>query len=462
MRISILHVRTPLLLLALVEGATLACAPRLASWLARNLSFLPPLGPTPPGSASAAFAALGLVSLVSVGLYSPRQRSNAAGVAARIVVAIAIAVALSALLYYFAPAVGMGRRILLLSAGIAVVACVMFRFAFDRLFKEGIFKRRVLVFGAGQRAATLAKLRRRTDTYGFNLVAFVAADGDVPSVPEDRQLRRPPDLYRWAQENEIDEIVLAMDDRRREFPMEELLECRLAGIAVLDLASFLERETGKLRFDVLNPSWIVLGEGFRDSNFQQGIGRAFDLAASLLLLVPALPLMLLAALAILVEDGWRAPVLYRQTRVGRFNQRFDLLKLRTMRENAEEDGAVWAVPNDPRITRVGAVLRLSRIDELPQLVNVLRGQMAFVGPRPERPEFVDHLSRKLPYYRARHAVKPGITGWAQLCYPYGASDDDALQKLQYDLYYVKNRNLVFDLAIMLQTVEVVLWQKGAR
>lgn len=244
--------------------------------------------------------------------------------------------------------------------------------------------------------------------------------------------------------------------------MEELLECRLAGIAVLDLASFLERETGKLRFDVLNPSWIVLGEGFRDSNFQQGIGRAFDLAASLLLLVPALPLMLLAALAILVEDGWRAPVLYRQTRVGRFNQRFDLLKLRTMRENAEEDGAVWAVPNDPRITRVGAVLRLSRIDELPQLVNVLRGQMAFVGPRPERPEFVDHLSRKLPYYRARHAVKPGITGWAQLCYPYGASDDDALQKLQYDLYYVKNRNFVFDLAIMLQTVEVVLWQKGAR
>ena len=192
-----------------------------------------------------------------------------------------------------------------------------------------------------------------------------------------------------------------MGDLRVEFPMMELLECRLAGIDVLALASFLERETSKVRFDVLNPSWIVFGDGFRDSPFQQLLGRAFDVTASTALLLPALPLMLLTALAIRIEDGWRAPVLYRQRRVGRYNQPFELLKFRSMQVNAEVDGAVWATPNDPRITRVGAFIRLSRIDELPQLINVLRNEMSFVGPRTERPEFVKTLAERLPYYRSR-------------------------------------------------------------
>jgi sugar transferase (PEP-CTERM system associated) len=252
-----------------------------------------------------------------------------------------------------------------------------------------------------------------------------------------------------------------MDDRRRDFPMEDFLECRLAGIDVLELASFLERETGKVRLDVLNPSWIVLGEGFKDSTLQQALVRAFDVLVSILLLVPAIPLLLLAAAAIRLEDGWRAPILYRQQRVGRYNKVFELLKLRSMRENAEQTGAVWAVPDDPRITRVGSFIRKTRIDELPQLVNVLRGDMSFVGPRPERPEFVEQLAKAIPYYRGRHAVKPGITGWAQLCYPYGASEKDALEKLQYDLFYVKNRSLLFDFAILVQTVEVIVWRKGA-
>jgi sugar transferase (PEP-CTERM system associated) len=282
------------------------------------------------------------------------------------------------------------------------------------------------------------------------------------AVPADRLVRRPPDLFRWSIENEIDEVVLAMDDRRRDFPMDDLLECRLAGIDVLELSSFLERETGKVRLDVTNPSWIVLGEGFRESSHLLVIERMFDVVVSLLLLIPALPLMLLTAIAIRIEDGLRAPILYRQIRVGRYNKPFQVLKFRSMRQNAEEDGAVWAVANDPRITRVGACIRKTRIDELPQLLNVLRGDMSFVGPRPERPEFVDELAKRLPYYRSRHAVKPGITGWAQLCYPYGASDQDALEKLQYDLYYVKHRSFLLDLAIVLQTVEVVLWGKGAR
>jgi sugar transferase (PEP-CTERM system associated) len=244
--------------------------------------------------------------------------------------------------------------------------------------------------------------------------------------------------------------------------MDDLLECRLAGIDVLELSSFLERETGKVRLDVTNPSWIVLGEGFRETSHLLVIERMFDVLVSLLLLIPALPLMLLTAIAIRIEDGLRAPILYRQIRVGRYNKPFQVLKFRSMRQNAEEDGAVWAVANDPRITRVGACIRKTRIDELPQLLNVLRGDMSFVGPRPERPEFVDELAKRLPYYRSRHAVKPGITGWAQLCYPYGASDQDALEKLQYDLYYVKHRSFLLDLAIVLQTVEVVLWGKGAR
>ena len=462
-RIFNLHVRLPLLLLALFEGVSLLLAPHLVRWMGSgSLGFTLNLGPEPTLAATVVFAVLGLLTLMAVGLYSTRQRCNAAGVATRVAVAIVWAVAISALLFYFVPGVGMGRRILIATAFVSILLCLAVRVVFNRLFQGSLFKRRVLVFGAGRRAATLTKLRRKSDTNGFVLVAFIAAQGDVVTVPAGQLVRRPPDLFRWAKLNEIDEVVLAMDDRRVEFPMMELLECRLAGIDVLELASFLERETSKVRFDVLNPSWIVFGDGFRDSPFQQLIGRAFDVTVSTALLIPALPLMMLAALAIRIEDGWRAPVLYRQRRVGRYNQPFELLKFRSMQVNAEVDGAVWATPNDPRITRVGAFIRLSRIDELPQLINVLRNEMSFVGPRPERPEFVKTLAERLPYYRSRHAVKPGITGWAQVCYPYGASDKDALEKLQYDLYYVKNRNLLFDLAILVQTVEVVLWQKGAR
>jgi sugar transferase (PEP-CTERM system associated) len=218
-----------------------------------------------------------------------------------------------------------------------------------------------------------------------------------------------------------------------------------------------------VRLDVLNPSWIIFGEGFRVSLVQRALERGFDVAATLGLLLVSAPFMIAVTLAIWIEDGLRAPVLYRQRRVGRHGAVFDVLKFRSMRTDAEPTGeAVWAVKNDPRVTRVGAVIRKTRLDELPQLFNVLRGDMSFVGPRPERPEFVHQLEERIPYYRERHTVKPGITGWAQLCYPYGSSERDAIEKLQYDLYYVKNRSLLFDLVILIQTVEVVLWGKGAR
>jgi sugar transferase (PEP-CTERM system associated) len=450
-------------MLALTEGGLLLFAPHLATWMGVG-TFGDEVGTSsrPVLAGSIIFAILGIASLIAVGLYSTRLRTDLTGVAVRVVAGISAAVALSALVYYFWPSISIGRRTLFMAAAIGAVTSLAVRLVFERLFEDELFRRRVLVYGAGRRASTLLKLRRRSDTRGFRLVAFMAAEGDELSAPDDRLVRRPPDLFRWAREQLIDEIVVAMDDRRRDFPLEELLECRLSGVDVLELATFLERETGKVRLDVTNPSWIVLGEGFRESSLLQAIERTFDIMVSLALLLPALPLMLLTAIAIRLEDGLHAPVFYRQSRVGRYNQPFQILKFRSMCQNAEEEGAVWALPRDPRITRVGAIIRRTRIDELPQLINVLRGDMSFVGPRPERPEFVDELAKSLPYYRSRHAVKPGITGWAQLCYPYGASDHDALEKLQYDLFYVKHRSLIFDLVIVLQTVEVVLWGKGAR
>jgi sugar transferase (PEP-CTERM system associated) len=234
-------------------------------------------------------------------------------------------------------------------------------------------------------------------------------------------------------------------------------------VDITDIATFLERETGRVMLDVLNPSWLIFSDGFRRDMARRITRRSFDLLAGALLFVLALPFMMLTIIAIKLEDGLRAPVIYRQLRVGMLDRQFNILKFRSMRTDAEKDGvAQWARENDDRTTRVGRVIRKSRLDELPQLFNVIRGDMSFVGPRPERPEFVATLSESIPYYRERHWVKPGITGWAQICYPYGSSERDAIEKLQYDLYYVKNHNLVFDFMILLQTAEVVLWRHGAR
>jgi sugar transferase (PEP-CTERM system associated) len=348
-------------------------------------------------------------------------------------------------------------------AGLAFVALSAIRFVFMKVVDEDLFKRRVLVFGCGWQAKSIAQLRRRSDQRGFVIVGYIAANGEKCIVPAERVVKPEGTLLDFGRAHRIDEIVVAMDDRRLAFPVQDLLECRLSGIEIVDLVSFLERETGKVRLDVLNPSWMIFGEGFRRDALRLASERAFDVLAGICLLAVAWPLMLLVALAIKLEDGWSAPVLYRQTRVGLEGRLFNVLKFRSMTTDAERDGqARWAEKRDPRITRVGAVIRKIRFDELPQILNVLRGDMSFVGPRPERPEFVDELNDLIPYYRERHYVKPGITGWAQLCYPYGSSTHDAAEKLQYDLYYVKNHSLIFDLMILLQTAEVILWGKGGR
>jgi len=254
-----------------------------------------------------------------------------------------------------------------------------------------------------------------------------------------------------------------MDERRQGFPIRELLDCRLAGIDVSDLSTFLERETGRVRLDVLNPSWLIFGEGFKRGSIRLQSKRALDLVAASILFILTCPLMVATVLAIKLEDGWRSPVFYQQERVGFGGRIFKLLKFRSMRVDAEVAGQPqWAQKKDARVTRVGAVIRKLRIDELPQILNVLKAEMGLVGPRPERPQFVSQLAEKIPYYIERLSVKPGITGWAQLCYPYGSSEQDALEKLQYDLYYIKNGNLLFDIFILVQTAEVVLLGKGAR
>jgi sugar transferase (PEP-CTERM system associated) len=243
--------------------------------------------------------------------------------------------------------------------------------------------------------------------------------------------------------------------------VQELLECRLKGVKVTELSTFFEREYQQVILESLNPSWMVLGDGFRQGVFRTVVKRFFDLAASTALLLVALPVIVLAAMCILLESG--LPVLYRQERIGQNGRIFTIYKLRSMKNGAESDGTPrWADSNDDRNTRVGRILRKLRIDELPQIINVFKGEMSFVGPRPERPFFVDQLVQQIPYYALRHSIKPGITGWAQVQYHYGASLDDAVEKLQYDLYYVKNHTLFLDLMVLIATMRVVLWDRGAR
>ena len=468
MRIRILGQFVPASLgaLALIEVG-LACLALYAAVLIRfqtpisHLSNLEEeLGPLWPRALL--YSVIVAVCMLAFGLYSSRQRAQLGGIFVRLVAALVVASGAIAAVFYLIPSLQLWRGV----AALAVIgtggAVLVSRLVFARAVDQEIFKRRVLVYGAGASATAVADLRRSADRRGFFLAGFVLPPGEDPAVPGERLLDPAGDLRGLCERLNVSEVVVAMDDRRRGFPIRELLECRLAGIDVTELLTFLERETGRVRIDVLNPSWMIFGQGFRRDPLRLFSSRTMDLLASLAVLALSLPLMLLTLIAIKIEDGWRAPALYTQARVGLGGRTFNVLKFRSMRPDAELGGAQWAQHKDPRVTRVGAIIRKLRVDELPQVINVLRGHMSFVGPRPERPEFVQHLAEKIPYYVQRHCVKPGITGWAQLCYPYGSSEQDALEKLQYDLYYIKNNSLLFDVAILVQTAEVVLLGKGAR
>ncbi len=328
---------------------------------------------------------------------------------------------------------------------------------------RAVFPHRILVLGTGADARAVEQCLADANQPNLRLMGFYPLEQPAkPAVPAFRIVSRGWAIDEAAWRLGVDEVVVAVREQRGGvLPLEQLLSCRVSGIRVTDLAGFYERIRGEVPIDSLKASWLIYGDGFRQSQSRHLVKRTFDLLAALALLALTAPIMLLAGLAIALESGF--PLIYRQERVGARGQKFMLLKFRSMVRDAEPDGAAqWASVNDARVTRVGRFLRRTRIDELPQLLNVLKGEMSFVGPRPERQCFVAELSERIPFYGVRHSVKPGITGWAQVRCAYGASVEDAVRKLQFDLYYVKNHTFLLDLLILLETVRVVLFGEGAR
>jgi sugar transferase (PEP-CTERM system associated) len=343
-------------------------------------------------------------------------------------------------------------------------AIVGTRFLILPMINVGALKRRVLVIGVGELARRIERLVATNDNRGFVVVEYLRLANEAPRIGSTYIDHRRSDggrsIAEIADEKFIDEVVIALCERRG-LPADDLLDCKLGGINVSEFLTFWERETGKIDLEALHPSWLFFSDGFRINWYTNLVKRLFDVVVSLIAIAVTLPIIAVIAAAIRLEG--RGPIFYAQERVGLNGRRFRLLKFRSMSVNAETDGVPrWAAANDQRITRVGALIRKPRFDEIPQIINVLKGDMSLVGPRPERPFFVESLMKEIPYYNERHRVKPGISGWAQINYPYGASIDDAREKLTYDLYYVKNRSLFLDLVILLPTARVVLWPEGVR
>ena len=339
---------------------------------------------------------------------------------------------------------------------ILTVALFGWRLGFTWLVQLPILVERVYVLGTGERAQRLVQGLRQNPELGVEIASWTGKmEG---GVTRDSMAAH---LMEAVHRQKVHRVIVATPDRRGTIPMQELLQLRMEGVKIEEATTYLEKMSGKIEVENLYPSWLVFGEGFRRSTAFTLIRRGLSIVISLLGLILALPLLPLIILAIRLDS--RGPVFYTQTRVGKGGRLFQVVKFRTMRQDAEAaNGAQWADNNDPRVTRVGKLLRSSRLDEIPQLWCVLRGDMAFVGPRPERPEFVEWLSKEIPYYGVRHMVRPGVTGWAQIKYKYGSTVDDAREKLQYDLFYIKNASIGLDLLIVFQTVKTVLLRRGAQ
>jgi sugar transferase (PEP-CTERM system associated) len=408
--------------------------------------------------------ALSMVVLNTVvGLYQRNPGRTIAQTTARIVLSLLLAVPVAWAIFTFLPRAAAWNDTLRLAVPLAFVTFVAIRGIAAHSGMAPMLTRRTLVLGTGAEAVavenSIGSLGQAVRFLGF----FPAKKADAAhQVPGNRVLGSGMDLVDAARRYKVDEIIVAVRERRGGvLPLRELLDCKLMGVRVLDLSSYYERAVGQLRLDSLHASWLIFGDGFRQGVTRSLVKRLFDVGAALVLLVLASPVMLLTAVVIALESGF--PIIYRQERVGQGGRLFNVIKFRSMRRDAEVDGKPrWATNNDDRVTRTGRIIRKLRIDELPQLFNVLRGDMSLVGPRPERPYFVDQLAREIPYYAVRHSVKPGVTGWAQVRYHYSASLEDAVQKLQYDLYYVKNHTLFLDIVILFETVGVVLTGEGAQ
>jgi len=366
------------------------------------------------------------------------------------------------LVFYIAPELYFGRGILSLIFILGALGIFAARIIFFKTSELRFLETRILFLGGGPLAKECSDLAAESNNYHhYNITGFIPVPSEELCVPQAKLLkvRDGDSLVSLASRYNVAEIVVSVQNRRGGFPIKELLDCKLQGVKVTDAATFFERETCQIRVDSLQPSWLVFGGGFDQSYIRTFMKRGFDLVCSAIILVVSLPVMVLTALLIYLEDG--APVFYSQERVGKDGKTFKVHKFRSMRSDAEKGGKPqWAAHNDPRVTRIGNFIRRVRIDELPQILNVFAGEMSFVGPRPERPYFVEQLIEVVPYYNVRHSIKPGITGWAQVRYGYGSSAEDALQKLQYDLYYVKNNSLFLDVLVLIDTLKVVLFRSG--
>ncbi len=420
------------------------------------------IGPLWPKSIT--FALVMIFSMIALGLYDRASWSweGRSAMVLRVLASFLFAVFPLSFIFYVAPELSVWRGPALLSFVISLVGIISVRLVFFRVVDTAVFKQRVLVLGAGKNACEIRKLEGESSLQGIDIVGYVHVSRDHDVIEDKRVVHLDHPLRDIVSENQIDEIVLAVDDRRKALPVHEILDCKMDGVTVIDMMTFFERETGKVKLELVNPSWLFMSDGFRISNVSLALKRSLDILISLLFLPIFLPFMLVIVIAIWLESRGQGPVIYSQTRVGDGGKEFQIYKFRSMSVDAEQDGvAQWAKKHDARVTRVGALIRKIRLDELPQLFNIIKGDMSFVGPRPERPEFVKELEEQYPYYRERHRLRPGLTGWAQIRYEYGSNSEDAFEKLQYDLYYTKNFSIFLDLLIILHTIEVVLMGKGA-
>lgn len=410
-----------------------------------------------------AFAFAMIFSMSALGMYQINFREGFRNTFLRLMPSCMLGFVIVTLIFYLLPDLYFGRGILGLIFIIAASGILTVRILFFKSSQNKLLESRIIFLGDGALAQECSDLAMHNIFYHkYNIVGFIPVLAEERCVPSSAIL--PPDvsLYTTAKKYGASEIVVSVRNRRGgNFPIQELLECKLNGIKVTDSSEFFEREACQIRVDSLQPSWLVFGNGF-DQSFLRAFGkRIFDLFVSLLIFIVSFPIMLITAFLIYLED--RMPIFYKQERVGKDGHSFMVLKFRSMRNDAETiTGPQWASTDDPRTTKVGRVIRKLRIDELPQILNVLKGEMSFVGPRPERPHFVEQLCEEVPYYNMRHSIKPGITGMAQVRYQYGASVEDSIQKLQYDLYYVKNNSLFLDILILIDTLQVVLLGKGSR
>lgn len=394
-------------------------------------------------------------------LYDLSRKISHGDAATRLIQALGIVCVFLGIIYFLIPVIMISGQVFWVGYLVLILSVLSWRFLYNNILDRKMFAQPVLVVGSGKLAAEIISEITSKRDIGYRVVGVMAEAGKTDLIPSDLLLSDDVQaMPAFCRQLKVEKIIVALEDRRGKTPIEGLLKCKLRGIDIEQGISFYEGLTGRILVEEVNPGWLIYSDGFAKRRFTAFAKRLIDLLLAVFGLIVTLPICLISALLIKLESP--GSVFYWQERVGLKGEVFRVIKFRSMVNDAEKDGAVWARENDSRVTRWGGFIRKARIDELPQMWNVIRGEMSFVGPRPERQVFVDQLKKKIPYYSLRHSVKPGISGWAQICYPYGASEEDALKKLEYDLYYIKNMTFKMDLWVIFQTIKTVLCREGSR